>query len=70
LTLTICAALGVGSVAASANAAADGGVEAIKTKRKVQDRPSAGEPRSTSPAWPPPMYDDFDRKNASGGGGM
>jgi hypothetical protein len=58
----------VTSFAASANAAANGGVE--KGKRKVQNGPSVGEPRSVSPAWPPPMYDDFDRKNAGGGGGM
>jgi hypothetical protein len=69
-TLTMCAALLVISMAAPANAGASGGIEVIKSKRKVQLGPSAGEPRSANPAWPPPMYDDFDRKNAGGGGGM
>lgn len=69
-TLAMCVALLVISIAAPANAAASGGIEVIKSKRKVQPGPGAGEPRSANPVWPPPMYDDFDRRNASGGGGM
>ena len=69
-TLAMCVALLVISIAAPANAAASGGIEVIKGKRKVQPGPGAGEPRSANPVWPPPMYDDFDRRNASGGGGM
>ncbi|HET7887746.1 MAG TPA: hypothetical protein VFL62_16095 [Bradyrhizobium sp.] len=69
-TLMACAAIVVTSVAAPAKAAAGGGIELIKNKRKVQNGPGVGESRSASPSWPPPMYDDFDRKNAGGGGGM
>jgi len=43
-----------------------GGVE--KNKKKIQRSLGVSEPRSSNPAWPPPMYDDFDRKNGGGGG--
>jgi hypothetical protein len=51
-----------------ANAATNssGGVE--KNKKKIQRSLGVSEPRSSNPAWPPPMYDDFDRKNGGGGG--
>jgi hypothetical protein len=68
LALTVCAAFGVISATPSANAAASG-VEMAKSKKKIQNN-SIGESRPVSPTWPPPMYDDFDRKNAGGGGGM
>jgi hypothetical protein len=69
LTVTVCAALVAISVCAPANAAASGSVEVEKGKKRIQKEP-LNDPRSARPTWPPPMYDDFDRKNAGGGGGM
>lgn len=43
--------------------------EIEKNKKKIQNGPGVSDPRSSSPSWPPPMYDDPDRK-AAGGGGM
>jgi len=67
LTLAICAtALLVVPMATLAKAATNGSGEIEKNKKKKS--PGTGDPRSSSPAWPPPMYDDFDRKNGGGGG--
>jgi hypothetical protein len=41
----------------------------IEKNKKIQNSPGVRDPSSSSPAWPPPMYDDPDRKT-SGGGGM
>ena len=69
LTLAIYAtALVVVPMVAPAKAATDGR-EKIEKNRKIQKSPGISNPRSSSPAWPPPMYDDPDRK-VSGGGGM
>ena len=70
LALSVCAALVAISVFTPANAAAGGGVEIEKSRKRIQKGSSANDPRSGGPAWPPPMYDDFDRKNAGGAGGM
>jgi hypothetical protein len=51
-----------------AKAATNGGGEIEKNKKKIQKSAGISAPRSSSPAWPPPMYDDFDRKNGGGGG--
>src|SRR5579871_245532 len=68
LTLTVCAtALAVASMSRPAGAAPHT-AEIEKGKKKVQKGPVANDPRTPS-SWPPPMYDDFDRKS-SGGGGM
>jgi hypothetical protein len=69
-TLTVWAALAAVSIATPANSAASGNTETLKGKRKLQNGPNISEPRPANPSWPPPMYDDFDRKNAGGGGGM
>ncbi len=65
------------AVVPSVKAAGNGGGEVEKTRKKAQrggsdDLRSAGpnDLRSpTLPTFPPPMYDDFDRK-AGGGSGM
>jgi hypothetical protein len=71
-TLTICgAALLTVPVAAPAKADTKGGREAEIAKKKQPQASGSGDLRSSTPGtWPPPMYDDFDRKNAGGGGGM
>jgi hypothetical protein len=70
LTLTIYAtALVAVPVVTSAKAAANGSAELEKNKKKIQKSAGISEPRASNPAWPPPMYDDPDRK-AGGGGGM
>jgi hypothetical protein len=51
-----------------AKAATNRSGEIEKNKKKIQKSVGAGDLRSSSPAWPPPMYDDFDRKNGGGGG--
>jgi len=67
LTLAICAtALLVVPMVTLAKAATNGSGEIEKNKKKKS--PGTSDPRSSSPAWPPPMYDDFDRKNGGGGG--
>lgn len=48
--------------------AANGEVE--KNKKKSQKSLASSNSRPASPSWPPPMDDDFDRKNAGGAGGM
>ena len=69
LTLALCAtALMVVPMVTPAKAATNGGGEIEKNKKKVQKSLGVGDPRTSSPAWPPPMYDDFDRKNGGGGG--
>ena len=69
LTLAICAtALLVVPMVTLAKAATNGSGEIGKNKKKVQKSLGVGDPRSSNPAWPPPMYDDFDRKNGGGGG--
>jgi hypothetical protein len=69
LTLAICAtALVVVPMATPAKAATNGSGEIERNKKKIQKSLGAGDPRSSNPAWPPPMYDDFDRKNGGGGG--
>jgi hypothetical protein len=69
LTLAICgAALVMVPTITPVNSATNSEVE--KNKKKIQKGTAINEPRSSSPAWPPPMYDDFDRKNTGGGGGM
>jgi hypothetical protein len=61
--------------------AATNNSEEEKAKKKIQTSPGFSDPRSTGQAgvvcsrgidcgkWPPPIYDDPDRK-AGGGGGM
>jgi hypothetical protein len=69
LTLAIYAtALVVVPMVAPAKAATNGSGEIEKNKKKIQRSLGVSEPRSSNPAWPPPMYDDFDRKNGGGGG--
>jgi len=69
LTLALCAtALVVVPMVTPAKAATNGSGEIEKNKKKIQKSLGAGDPRSSNPAWPPPMYDDFDRKNGGGGG--
>jgi hypothetical protein len=69
LTLALCAtALMVVPMVTPAKAATNGSGEIEKNKKKIQKSLGAGDPRSSNPAWPPPMYDDFDRKNGGGGG--
>jgi hypothetical protein len=48
-------------------AATNGNGEVEKNKKKIQKGAAINDPRSSSSAWPPPMYDDFDRKNTGGG---
>jgi hypothetical protein len=68
LTLAICAtALVMVPMGTPAKAATNGGRE-IEKNKKTQKSLGVSEPRSSNPAWPPPMYDDFDRKNGGGGG--
>jgi hypothetical protein len=50
-------------------AATNGNWEVAKDK-KVQKGAAINDPKPSKPAWPPPMYEDFDRKNTGGGGGM
>ena len=71
LTLSACAAaLGMVPTLISVKAAPDNSAEIEKTKKKIQNSTGVSAPRSASPAWPPPIYDDPDRKAANGGGGM
>jgi hypothetical protein len=68
LTLTIYAtALLVVPMVTLAKAATNGSGEIEKNKKKIQKSAGVSDPRSSSPAWPPPMYDDFDRRNGGGG---
>jgi hypothetical protein len=39
-----------------------------KVNKKIHRSAGAGERKSPDPTWPPPMYDDFDRRNGGGGG--
>ena len=69
LTLAIYAtALVVVPMVTPAKPAADSREETEKNKKKIQKSPGVSDPRSSSPAWPPPMYDDPDRRNGGGGG--
>jgi hypothetical protein len=69
LTLAISAtALLAVPMVTSAKAATNGSGEIEKNKKKIQRSAGTSDPRSSRPAWPPPMYDDFDRKNGGGGG--
>jgi hypothetical protein len=71
LTLSACAvALGVVPMLTSVKAAPNHSAEIEKNKKKTQHSTGTSDPRSSSPAWPPPMYDDPDRKASGGGGGM
>jgi hypothetical protein len=70
LTLAIYgAAFVVVPVTMPAKAATNGNGEVAKDK-KIQKGAASNDPRPSKPAWPPPMYEDFDRKNTGGGGGM
>jgi len=53
-----------------AKAATTDSREVEKGKKKTQKSPGFTDSRPARPTWPPPMEDDFDRKNAGGGGGM
>ena len=77
-TLTICAtALLTAPMILSVNAAGNGVRDVEKTRKKTQRsesesddlRVGSGDLRSPTGTWPPPIYNDFDRK-AGGGGGM
>lgn len=69
LTLSICAiALAMVPIATSVKAAPNSSREIEKDKKKIQKSAGTTDPKSSSPAWPPPIYDDPDRKN--GGGNM
>jgi hypothetical protein len=76
-TLTICAtALLTAAVIPAANAGANRGAVAEKTRTKTQGggsadvgSPGSSDMRSPTAPFPPPMYDDIDRK-AGGGAGM
>jgi hypothetical protein len=48
------------------NAAASDSRE--KGNKKIQRSVGLGDRRSPDPTWPPPMSDDFDRRNTGGGG--
>ena len=48
------------------NAAANDSRE--KGNKKTQRSTGAGDRKSPDPSWPPPMYDDFDRRNTGRGG--
>lgn len=70
-TLSACAvALAMAPMLTSVKAAPNNSIEIEKNKKKIQNSAGVSDPRSSSPAWPPPMYDDPDRKAANGGGGM
>ena len=66
--LTICAAALLAVPLASPANAAGNGAETAKAQKKTQRHVSVSDRKD--PTWPPPMYDDFDRKAAGGGGGM
>jgi hypothetical protein len=69
LALSACAvALGMAPMLTSVKAAPNNSAEIEKNKKKIQNSTAASDPRSSSRAWPPPMYDDPDRKAAVGGG--
>jgi len=68
LTLSICvAALVAVPMVTSVKAAANNSWEIGKNRKKIQNGPGTSDPKSSSPAWPPPMYDDPDRKIGGGG---
>jgi hypothetical protein len=68
LALAICsAAFVVVPTITPVKAATNDNGEVEKNKKKIQKGTAINDPRSSSPAWPPPMYDDFDRKNTGGG---
>jgi hypothetical protein len=70
LTLSICAAALVAVPTIAVKAAASNSREIEKNRKKTQNSPGINNhPKASSPAWPPPMYDDPDR-NPGGGGGM
>jgi hypothetical protein len=72
LTLAMYAtALVVVPMVTPAGAATNNSKEIKKHKKKVQHSPGmgVGDPGSSSQAWPPPMYDDPDRKAGGAGGG-
>jgi hypothetical protein len=50
-----------------ARAATNGNGEVGKNK-KAQKGATISDPKPSSPRWPPPMDEDFDRKNTAGGG--
>lgn len=60
------AALIVIPVIAPVKAAASDSRE--KGNRKPPKSAGASDRKSPDPSWPPPMYDDFDRRNTGGGG--
>jgi hypothetical protein len=51
-----------------AKAATNDSREVEKGKKKIQRSPGITDSRPATPKWPPPMEDDFDRKNGGGGG--
>jgi hypothetical protein len=75
--LTLCTtALVTAPMIAAANAGANRGAGAEKTRTKIQasgaaevGSPGSSDMRSPTAPFPPPMYDDIDRK-AGGGAGM
>lgn len=71
LALSACAvALAMVPTLTSVKAAPNNSAEIEKNKKKIQNGAGTSDPRSSSPAWPPPINDDPDRKAAVGGGGM
>ncbi len=69
LTLSACAvALAPIPTVTSVKAGPYKSAEIEKKKKEIPNRTGINDPRSSSPAWPPPMYDDPDRKAAAGGG--
>jgi hypothetical protein len=70
LTLAICgAAFVMVPTITPAKAATSGNGEAERIQ-KIQKRTAIRDSKPSNPTWPPPMYEDFDRKNTGGGGGM
>jgi hypothetical protein len=70
LALSACAvALGMAPMLTSVKAAPNNSAEIQKNKKRIQNSTGVSDPRSSSPAWPPPIYNDPDR-NPAGGGGM
>ena len=56
------------STVAPSKAGTSSSVEIEKNEKKIQNSRGVRDPSSSSPAWPPPMYDDPDWKTSGGGG--
>ena len=61
-------ALVVVPMATPAKAATSSREEIAKNRKKLPKSAGISDSRPSIPAWPPPIYDDFDRKNGGGGG--